>query len=182
MLGAGLADDLLTLNALCIILVPVIGIGLGGFGFLQPSLVMLGLSLINCYNSVNALDDQSISVQTFYSLVAILFAINSIFFMMVAQTIKKNHMTLKAVVESERKDPYTALYTLAQLRDDNEQFIQPTLISIDLSEITRRLKKTLGLAGKGELMTQLSCYLSAHHTLCKNGLCCALFRPALYTW
>ncbi|MFB9213858.1 EAL domain-containing protein [Vibrio sinaloensis] len=178
LLGAGLADDLLTLNALCIILVPVIGIGLGGFGFLQPSLVMLGLSLINCYNSVNALDDQSISVQTFYSLVAILFAINSIFFMMVAQTIK-NHMTLKAVVESERKDPYTALYTLAQLRDDNEQFIQPTLISIDLSEITRRLK-TLGLAGKGELMTQLSCYLSAHHTLCKTAYVAPFSTSLIY--
>lgn len=178
LIGAGVADDLLTLNALCIILVPVLGIGLGGFGILQPAAVMLGLSLISAYSSVNALDAQSISVETFYSLIAILFAMNSLFFMMVAQTIK-NHKTLQTVVDSERKDPYTDLYTLAQLRDDNEKMVHPTLISIDLSEITRRLK-TLGLAGKGELVKQLSRYLNSHHTLCQTAYVAPFSTSLIY--
>lgn len=178
LLAAFIADDLLTLNALSIILVPVIGLGLGAFGYLQPALLTLFLSLISTYSSVNAFDQQQITIETFYSLIAILFTITSVIFLMIAQAIK-NHLTLKKVILSERRDPYTKLFSMAQLRDDVQANHQPSLILIDLSEITRRLK-TLGLAGKGELVQQLSTHLSQHSSLCQNAYTAPFTTSLIY--
>lgn len=178
LLSAFVADDLLTLNALCIILVPVIGLGLGNFGFIQPSLLTLCLSLISTYSSVNAFDEGQISIETFYSLIAILFTINCVIFLMIAQALK-NHVTLQKAILSERRDPYTQLSSLAQLHDDVLQNPQPTLILIDLSEITRRLK-TLGLAGKGELVAQLSLHLKQQSPLCQNAYIAPFTTSLIY--
>lgn len=178
LLAAFIADDLLTLNALCILLVPVIGLGLGAFGYLQPALLTLFLNLISTYSSVGAFDRHEISIETFYSLIAILFTITSVIFLMIAQAIK-NHLTLKKVILSERRDPYTKLFSMAQLRDDVLNIDQPSLILIDLSEITRRLK-TLGLAGKGELVQQLSAHLSQHSPLCQNAYTAPFTTSLIY--
>lgn len=178
LLSAFMADDLLTLNALCIILVPVIGVGLGSFGFLQPSLLTLCLSLISTYSSVNALDSGQITIETFYSLIAILFTITSVIFLMVAQAVK-NHRTLKAVILSERRDPYTKLYSMAQLQDDVSTIEQPALILIDLSVTTQRLK-TLSLAGKGELVQQLARHLEQHNHLCHNAYIAPFTTSLIY--
>ncbi|MFM2587878.1 EAL domain-containing protein [Vibrio sp. TBV020] len=178
LLAAFIADDLLTLNALCIILVPVIGVGLGSFGYLQPAFLTLFLSLISTYSSVNAFDSQAITIETFYSLIAMLFTITSVIFLMIAQAIK-NHLTLKKVILSERRDPYTKLFSLAQLQDDVQLTHQPILILIDLSEITQRLK-TLGLAGKGELVQQLSRHLSQYNTLCQRAYIAPFTTSLIY--
>ncbi len=167
LLSAFMANDLLTLNALCIILVPVIGLGLGGFGYIQPCMLTFGLAFISTYSAVNAFDAEQITLETFYSLIAILFTITSVIFLMVAQSVK-SHLTLRAIIQKERKDPYTGLFTLSQLKEDASFVREPTLVSIDLVGTTRRLK-TLGLAGKKELVTQLAKYLSQHHSLCDTA-------------
>lgn len=163
LLSAFVADDLLTLNALCILLVPVIGLGLGSFGYIQPCIITLGLATISTYSAVNAFDSEQITLETFYSLIAILFTITCVIFLMVAQAIK-NLMTLKAVIQKERKDPYTGLFTISQLNHDASFLKEPTLIMVDLNETTNRLK-TLGLSGKRELVAQLADHLS------KSPLC-----------
>lgn len=178
LLAAFIADDLLTLNALCIILVPVIGLGLGSFGYLQPAFLTLALCLISTYSSVSAFDSHEITIETFYSLIAMLFIITSVIFLMIAQAIK-NHLTLKKVILSERRDPYTKLFSMAQLRDDVQTVENPTLILIDLSEITRRLK-TLGLAGKGELVQQLSTHLSIESNLCHHAYIAPFTTSLIY--
>lgn len=178
LLSAFMADDLLTLNALCILLVPVIGLGLGNFGYIQPCLLTFGLTVISTFSAVNALDTEQITLETFYSLIAILFTITCVIFLMVAQAIK-NHMTLRKIIQNERKDPYTGLYTLSQLKDDASFLTEPTLISVDLTKTTRRLK-ALGLAGKKELVTQLATYLHDHHPLCGTAYVAPFTTSLIY--
>ncbi len=174
-----MVDSFVTAGALSIVLVPLIGLGLGRFGYIVPTSFTLFIVLFNMYGAIKAHENGELEIITLYGLIAILFALCSIIFLMVAQAVK-NYLTLKQAIDTERRDSYTRLYTLAQLKDDIKDTEQAsTIVLIDLSEITRRVS-SLGLDGKSELLKQLSDHLRKRNPLFHQGYIVPFTTSLLY--
>jgi EAL domain-containing protein (putative c-di-GMP-specific phosphodiesterase class I) len=149
-----LSNDPLVLNALCLLLVPIIGLGVGNFGIILPYCISTLICLISAENAVYNYNQGIINPSTFYSMIAILFAITTLILLLSAQSVK-NFLTNKAAIEKERRDPYTGLFSISQLSHDLSQSNDYVMIYIDLAEISNRLH-SLGFEGKALLMRNVS--------------------------
>ncbi|NOH95863.1 EAL domain-containing protein [Vibrio sp. 99-70-13A1] len=179
LLAAFGAKNHVTSSALSVLIMPIIGLGLGQFGFILPAIFTAIIVLFNVAGAVSAYEQQLIDSSVFYGLIVVLFSLCVTIFLMITQAIK-NYLTNKAAIESERRDPYTRLYTLAQLKVDAKGHSQiPALVVIDLSQVTR-LVKALGLAEKSELLKQLSQFLQEKNTLCNQGYVAPFTTSLLY--
>lgn len=167
--------------AFSLLLVPMIGLGLGQFGFVLPALFTVVIVLVNIHKTIVAYESGLISDQMFYGLIVVLFALSVMIFLMITQAIK-NFLTTKAAIDAERHEPYTGLYTIAQLKEDVRQSdVDSVLVLVDLSEVTRRVK-ALGLAEKSELLKQLSHYLNIQNSHCGQGYIAPFTTTLLYKW
>ena len=153
-----LSNDPLVLNALCLLLVPIIGLGVGNFGIILPYCISTLICLISAENAVYNYNQGIINPSTFYSMIAILFAITTLILLLSAQSVK-NFLTNRAAIEKERRDPYTGLFTISQLSHDLSQSHGEVMAYIDLSEISNRLN-SLGFEGKALLMRNISEFIS----------------------
>lgn len=157
------SHDPLVLNALCLLLVPIIGLGVGNFGIIQPYLISTIVCLISAESAVYNYNQDIISSSTFYSMIAILFAITTLIMLLSAQSVK-NFLTNRAAIEKERRDPYTGLFSISQLSHDLSQSTDYVMTYIDLAEISNRLH-SLGFEGKALLMRNVSEFICdfTHH-------------------
>ncbi|MDN3616265.1 EAL domain-containing protein [Vibrio gallaecicus] len=173
------AKNHVTSSALSVLIMPIVGLGLGQFGFILPAIFTAIIVLFNVARAVSAYEQQLIDSSVFYGLIVVLFSLCVTIFLMITQAIK-NYLTNKAAIESERRDPYTRLYTLAQLKVDAKAFPEvPVLAVIDLSQVSRRVK-ALGLAEKSELLKQLSEFLQENNRLCHQGYVAPFTTSLLY--
>lgn len=152
------AHEPLMINALCLILVPIIGLGVGNFGFIQPYLISTAVSLISAQSAIANYNQNLLEVDSFYSLIAILFAITSLILLLSAQALKNHFSTLNAI-NKERIDTFTKLANIAQLKQDIPEKGEFILTYIDLSEMSNRLN-SLGFDGKAQLIKHLSYFVT----------------------
>ena len=170
-----------TTIAFSLLLVPMVGLGLGQFGFVLPALFTVVIVLVNIHKTIVSYESGGITDQTFYGLIVVLFTLSVMIFLMITQAIK-NFLTTKAAIDVERHEPYTGLYTIAQLKEDVTHCdYEPALVLVDLSEVTRRVK-ALGLAEKSELLKQLSHYLKLNNSHCGQGYIAPFTTTLIYMW
>ena len=175
------AEHHVTSIAFSLLLVPMVGLGLGQFGFALPALFTVVIVLVNIHKTIIAYESGVIHDQMFYGLIVVLFSLSVMIFLMITQAIK-NFLTTKAAIDVERHEPYTGLYTIAQLKEDVTHCdYEPVLVLVDLSEVTRRVK-ALGLAEKSELLKQLSHYLKLNNSHCGQGYIAPFTTTLIYMW
>ncbi|YCO01952.1 EAL domain-containing protein [Vibrio sp. VNB-15] len=173
----------LTLNALSLILLCLVGMGLGKFGLLRPMLIGAATLLVCVANIIDRHNLGFISREQVYAMLLVLFALTTLTFMLGAHTIK-NYVTTRNAIRKERIDNFTGLYNLAQLKEDVTKQPNTTLIYIDLEPTLSKLYG-LGHHGRAQLMKQLSQYLASNTEHLKraylppfaSGLLC--FAPRL---
>ncbi len=154
------AQNPLTLNALSLMLLCLVGMGLGKFGLLRPMMIGAATLLVCVENIIDRHNLDFISREQVYAMLLVLFALTTLTFMLGAHTIK-NYVTTRNAIRKERIDSFTGLYNLAQLKEDVAKQVNATLIYIDLEPTLSKLHG-LGHQGRAQLMKQLSQYLASN--------------------
>ena len=158
LLSAILTNNPMTINTLVLLIVPIIALGVGRFGIIEPYLITITGCLLAAYNAVSTFNSELITEHTFYNIVTILFSKVTLILLLTVQAIK-NHLTLEKTIHAERLDPYTNLLSISQFKSDAPLYDQHIVLFLDINDMVNSLK-ALGFEGKTQLIKQLTKFMS----------------------
>lgn len=150
--------NLMTINTLSLLIVPIVALGVGRFGIIEPYIITIISCLLATHNGISSINSQLISEETFYSMITVLFSIVTFILLLIVQAIK-NHYTLENTIQKERLDPYTGLLSMSQFKSDIENNHGNTVLFIDIHEMVNKLK-ALGFEGKIHLIKRLAKFIT----------------------
>lgn len=180
MLAILFSTNNIILNTVCMTLLYFVAVGLGRFGLIRPFTIASSVVVLAIHNSVQRLNLGHIDIYQFYDQLLVFAIIAALIFLLATHCVK-TYLATKIAIEKERRDPYTGIYNLSQLKEDLAQYNQVILIYIDLeATLTKTLQ--LGHKGQAQLLKQLSEYLSDKTSFASrsylppfaNGLLCYL--------
>ncbi|MEZ8104128.1 EAL domain-containing protein [Vibrio cortegadensis] len=150
-------NNSIILNTVCLISLYCVAVGLGRFGLIRPFAIAATVVVLAVHNSVQRFNLKVIDTYQFYDQLLVFAIIAALIFLLAGHSIR-TYLTTKSAIEHERRDPYTGIYNLSQLKEDLNQHTKVVLIYIDL-EATLSKTLCLGHKGRAQFLKNLSEHL-----------------------
>ncbi|TKF22224.1 EAL domain-containing protein [Vibrio genomosp. F6] len=150
-------NNSIILNTVCLISLYCVAVGLGRFGLIRPFAIAATVVVLAVHNSVQRFNLKVIDTYQFYDQLVVFAIIAALIFLLAGHSIR-TYLTTKSAIEHERRDPYTGIYNLSQLKEDLNQHTKVVLIYIDL-EATLSKTLCLGHKGRAQFLKNLSEHL-----------------------
>ncbi|WP_051563802.1 EAL domain-containing protein [Enterovibrio calviensis] len=170
---AFLTESLL-LYSLWFLFLVIIFVGIGRFGIIRPMVLGLMVVGVMLYNATAKVNDAWAYDDRYVGLIEVLVAFVVLAYIHGSSTIR-SFILAQEKIRSERTDPYTGLYNLAQLRDDIATCQQPILVFLDLWPTLSKLAG-IGHSGQTQLLIQITRNLFATRSDIKRA-----YRPPFTT-